>query len=76
MPGMGVIPKEETYNKYGDSARKIEIGTIGGDVAFARIPFSEATAGASLIEGIFVYAVKNKINVDRPRQNRGIRWRK
>ena len=41
MPGMGgEIPKEETYNKYGDTSRKIEIGAIGKHGAFTRMPFS------------------------------------
>ena len=34
------IQKEETYNKYGYAARKIEIGAIGEHGAFIRIPFS------------------------------------
>ena len=42
MPGMGeVIPKAETYNKYGDAAGGIGIGDIGKHGAFAEMPFSE-----------------------------------
>ena len=40
MPCIGEeIPKETTYNKYGDASGKIEIGAIGIHGAFARIPF-------------------------------------
>ena len=59
MPGAGKeIPKEETYNKFGDAARKIEIGAIGKHGTFARIPFAEIPNGASVIEGRFVYTIK------------------
>ena len=35
MPGtMEEIPMGEAYNKYGDSAREVEIGSIGKRVAF------------------------------------------
>ena len=38
-PGMGEeIPKEETYNKYGDVAMKIEIAAIGKHCDLFRIP--------------------------------------
>ena len=33
------IPKAETYNKYGDAARKIEIEAIWKHLDFARPPF-------------------------------------
>ena len=46
MPGMRkVIPKQETYNKYGDSARKVEIEAIGKHGAFKRAPPSEIPDG-------------------------------
>ena len=42
MPCTGEeIPKEETYNKYGDVAREIEIGATAKHGDFARMPFSE-----------------------------------
>ena len=42
MPGMGKeIPKEETYNKYGDAARKIEIEAIEKHGTFIRVPFDQ-----------------------------------
>ena len=34
------IQKEETYNKYGDAARKVEIEAIEKHGAFIRVPFS------------------------------------
>ena len=41
MPGIRkVIPKEETYNKYVDEARKVEIEAIGKHGDFKRVPFS------------------------------------
>ena len=41
MPGtLKEIPKEETYNQYGDAPRKIEIDEIGKHGAFIRVPFS------------------------------------
>ena len=39
------IPKEETYNKYGDAARKIEIGEIGKQWGFYTAPFSGIPEG-------------------------------
>ena len=46
MPGMRKeIPKEETQNKYGDAARRIEIGAIGKHCTFIRVPFSEIPEG-------------------------------
>ena len=59
MPGVGKeIPKGETYNKYGDAARRIEIEAVGKHGAFTRFPFGRIPIGASLIEGRFVYAIK------------------
>ena len=52
------IPKEETYNKYGDAARRIEIASIEKHGTFAQIPFEQIPNGVSLIEGGFVYAIK------------------
>ena len=60
MPGMRkAIRKEETQNKYGDDARKIDIGAIGEHGTFIRIPFSEIPEG-SLIGGRFVYTIQKK----------------
>ena len=40
IPCMGKeIPKEEPYNEYGDTAREVEIGSIGRHGGFLRIPF-------------------------------------
>ena len=59
MPGMRKeIPKEETYNKYGDAARKIEIEAIEKHGTFIRVPFEQIPSGESLIEGRFVYTIK------------------
>ena len=55
MPGMRKeIPKEETYNKYGDSARKIEIGAIGKRGTFIRIPFQKFRGRSAERRAIFV----------------------
>ena len=54
------IPKEETYDKYGDASRKIEIWAIGEHGGFARIHFTVIPQAVSLIAGIFVYTVGNK----------------
>ena len=58
MPGIrNEIPKG-AYNEYGDSARKIEIGTFGKRWSFfVRIPDGDIPDGESLIEGIFVYTL-------------------
>ena len=46
MPCMwGEIRKEETYNKYADTARKLEIDAIRQHGAFAMIHFSEIPDG-------------------------------
>ena len=40
MPGITeAIPIGETYNKYGDTARKVEIGAIGKHGGFSRSPY-------------------------------------
>ena len=54
------IPKEQTQNKYMGAARKIEIDAVGKHGTFIRVPFSEIPDGESLIEGRFVYKIKNK----------------
>ena len=42
MPGVGKgISKEETYRKYGHSARQIEIGAIEKHGTFWRIPYAD-----------------------------------
>ena len=54
MPGaMEEIPKEESYIKYGDTAREVEIGAIGKHGAFLQIHASGIPGGESLIEGRF-----------------------
>ena len=46
MPGMRKeIPKEETYTKYGDAARKVEIESTEKHGAFSGVPFSEIPDG-------------------------------
>ena len=60
IPGMGETPKEETYNVYGDSARKIEIWAVGKRGTFFRTPYADIHDGESLIVGRFGYAVGNK----------------
>ena len=44
----GEIPKEETYNKYGDASRKIEILAVVENGAFARILFLRVTGAGVL----------------------------
>ena len=61
MPGMrNEIHKEETYIKYGDAARKVEIEATGKHGAFKRSPCSGIPEGESLIAGRFVYTMGNK----------------
>ena len=41
MPGMRkAIPKEETFNKYGDAARRVGTEAIEQHATFRRIPLS------------------------------------
>ena len=54
------IQKEETYYKYGDSARKFEIPAIGKHGDFLRIPNADIHDAESLIGGRFAYTVGNK----------------
>ena len=57
MPGMGMgIAKEETYNKYGDSSAKIQIGSIERHGNF-NIAGSSGIQGVALIEWRFAYAM-------------------
>ena len=61
MPGMRKeFPKEETYNKYGDAARKIEIGAIENTELLYESPFLEFRNGVTEREGRFVYAMGDK----------------
>ena len=53
------IPKEETQNRYGGAARKIEIEAIGKQGTFIRIPFSEIPEGETLREGEFAYKMNS-----------------
>ena len=55
MRGMRTgIPKEETYKKYGDAARIIEIRALGKHDAFDRVGVSEIPGGVAVMEGRFV----------------------
>ena len=46
MPGTrNGIPQEETFSKYGGSARKVEIGAIEKHGTCSRIPFSGIPEG-------------------------------
>ena len=61
MPGiMKEIPKGDTYSKYGDSARKVEIGAIGNHGTFFAKSICGYTCGRILNWGRFVYAMGNK----------------
>ena len=51
------IPNGETY-KYGDSSSEIEIGGVGKDCAFFRIPYEGTHGRESLIGGICLHSVK------------------
>ena len=53
------MPGEETDNKYGDSAREIEIGNLGKLCGFKRILFNEIPNGG-IIESEFIYEMKKK----------------
>ena len=61
MPGMRKeIPQEETYYKYGDASRKVEIG--GGELwntGLLKGPLSRKSRRVSLIEGRFAYTMEN-----------------
>ena len=51
MPGMGKeVPMGETYNKYGDAAREVEIVTVGKRGAIVGIPYYEIPEGGSVVE--------------------------
>ena len=70
--GMGEeIPKGGTKNKYGEAARRIEIGKIGKTVNFTRIPFSEAPEGDNKRRGICLRNGK-KTNKKGTQSNRGL----
>ena len=57
------IPKEETRNKYGDAARKIEIEAIGKHGAFIyEYFFSDIAEGEMVRECEFVYKMKTSKN--------------
>ena len=61
MPGMRKeMPIGETFSKYGDSARRVEIESIEKHGTFIGIHLSEIPDVGSLIEGRFVYTVGNK----------------
>ena len=53
-------PKEATYNKYGDTARKIEIESLGKHGTCFRGDVSEIPGCCSVIGGRLAYAAKNK----------------
>ena len=54
------IPKEATYGKYGDAARKIEMRAIGGHGDFARMPYRKYRMGGIPNRRKIFYAVGNR----------------
>ena len=61
MHGAGeAIQKEETYNKYGGAARRIEIEAIGEHGTFVRTLATEIPEGEVVIDGRFVYTTKHR----------------
>ena len=54
------IPKEETFNKYGRAARRIEIAAFNEYGAIEEINESEMEKGHKLLRGRFVYTIKEK----------------
>ena len=76
IPGMG-IPKEETYNKYGDSSRKIGIIDIAKHGGFLlRIRSARISEFGSLVEG-GIFLRRGGVNRFRPAiPKHGLRWRK
>ena len=51
---------EETYNKYEDSPRKVQIDSMEGHGTFIMLDISEISDGCAVIEWIFVGASENK----------------
>lgn len=54
MPGTRKeIPKEKTYNYYGDDGRKVEIRSLGDHVAFIRALTKDVPRDGGGINGMF-----------------------
>ena len=64
------MPKEETYNKYGDDARKLKLKQWESAEIFYEVLFRNSGSGL-LREGRFVYTIKNKPIAD-GHKNKGI----
>ena len=61
MRGVGKeIPKGETYNKYGEAARKLKLKRSKNMALLFEFHLVKSPIGGSLIEGGLVYAIKNK----------------
>ena len=52
--------KDETYNKYGDSERKVEIDPMVGHGSYARFDISAIPRDCAVIGGRFVSAMANE----------------
>ena len=61
MPGARkVIPKGETNNCYGDSARSVEINALGAHETFVRALGNDFPKDEVCINGMSVYTIKHK----------------
>ena len=54
------IPKEETYNYYGDAPRRVEIAALGDHGPFSRVSSKDVPKAEVCINGRFVYTIKRK----------------
>ena len=54
------IQKEETYSKYGDDAREIEIESLEKHGTYIRVGISEIPECRAVMEGGFLCTVKNE----------------
>ena len=55
-------PKDETYNKYGDADRKVDIDSLEEHGNFARYDISEIPDGCAEFDGAFSYTLINTGN--------------
>ena len=61
FPGMRKeIPEAETFNKYGDAARAIELQEFRSREAVKPVHISQVPRGAKFVTGRFVYTLKEK----------------